>query len=134
MAVKQAVTILAEAAQAEALKLTPADLMQTICDSALRCSTRDDVSFHYKITPDDMARVDRLIELYSQGKRRITRNDIVRAAIIVFLELTEKVLVPERTRQAQEAVSKLLELLTDLPSDDRQALRRTLFDVSTQKL
>lgn len=128
MAVKQAVTILAEAAQAEALKLTPADLIQAVQESALCIPSRDDVSFHYKITPDDLARVDRLIELYGQGKRRITRNDIVRAAIIVLLYATEKTLLPERTRRAQNAAAKLLELLSDLPKDDCQTLRRQLFE------
>lgn len=119
---------LAEAAQDEALKLTPAELVEAVHDSAMHIPSRDDVSFHYKITPQDMARVDRLIGLYSQGRRLITRNDIVRAAVIVFLDVTEKTLLPERARQAQTAVTRLLAVLTDLPQDEIQNLRRRLFE------
>jgi hypothetical protein len=127
MAVKQAVTILAEAAQAEALKLTPTDLIQAVTDSALRSSTRDDVSFHYKLTPADLADVGWLIEIYSQDKRVLTRNDIVRAGIAILRAVTAKTLLPGRTRQARAAAAALLDLLPDLPPDDRQALRRQLF-------
>jgi hypothetical protein len=128
MAVKQAVTILAEVARAEALKLTPADLIQAVTDAALRSSTREDVSFHYKLTPADLADVDWLIEMYSQGKRVLTRNDVVRAGIAILRAVTSKTLLPDRGRQAQEAAAKLLELVDDLPKEDCQALRRKLFE------
>lgn len=128
MARKQSVTILAEAVQAEALKLTPADLVQVVADSALRSPTRDDVSFHYKLTPADLADVDWLKEMYSQGKRVLTRNDIVRAGIAILLTVTAKTLLPDRTRLARDAAAKLLDLLSDLPKEDCQELRRKLFE------
>lgn len=128
MAIKQSVTILAEAAQAEALKLTPADLIQIVTDSALRSSTRDDVSFHYKLKPADLADVDWLKEIYSQGKRVLTRNDLVRAGIAILRAATAKTLQPDLRRQARDAAAALLELLPDLPKEDCQALRRKLFE------
>jgi len=73
--------------------------------------------------------MDKLIARYALDGLKFERNDVIRAAVRLFLADAESTVMLDRTQQARATVEKLLALLSDLPKEDCQVLRRKLFEI-----
>jgi hypothetical protein len=72
--------------------------------------------------------VDDLLDYFTMSNSKVTRNDIVLAAVKVFLDVAEILLLPDCAYRAHVAAAKLLGLLPYLPIDEFQAIRLKLFE------
>jgi hypothetical protein len=121
-----------EAAHAEALRLVGERILGALLESAATpCNPADTTShrYHWLMSRSLAQGMDKLIARYALDGLKFERNDVIRAAVRLFLADAESTVMLDRTQQARATVEKLLALLSDLPKEDCQVLRRKLFEI-----